>query len=51
MNLRLALTHAFETLYWCGVREGELLALKPRRFDFERGTITVAESYQRNRRA
>lgn len=29
--------HAFETLYWCGVREGELLALKPRRFDFERG--------------
>ena len=21
--------HAFETLYWCGVREGELLALKP----------------------
>ena len=39
--------HAFETLYWCGVREGELLALKPRRFDFERGTLTVAESYQR----
>ena len=34
-------------LYWCGVREGELLALKPRRFDFERGTLTVAESYQR----
>ena len=32
---------------WCGVREGELLALKPRRFDFERGTLTVAESYQR----
>lgn len=29
--------HAFETLYWCGVREGEPLALKPRRFDFERG--------------
>lgn len=26
---------------------GELLALKPRRFDFERGTLTVAESYQR----
>lgn len=25
---------------------GELLALKPRRFDFERGTLTVAESYQ-----
>lgn len=39
--------HAFETLYWCGVRKGELLALKPRRFDFERGTLTVAESYQR----
>lgn len=39
--------HAFETLYWCGVREGELLALKPHRFDFERGTLTIAESYQR----
>ncbi|WP_429003004.1 site-specific integrase [Thermophilibacter mediterraneus] len=39
--------HAFETLYWCGVREGELLALKPRRFDFRRKTLTVAESYQR----
>lgn len=39
--------NAFETLYWCGVREGELLALKPRRFDFERDTLTVAESYQR----
>lgn len=43
---RVSRTH-FEMLYWYGVREGELLALKPRRFDFERGTLTVAESYQR----
>ena len=27
--------YAFEMLYWCGVREGELLALTPGDFDFE----------------
>ena len=27
--------YAFEVLYWCGVREGELLALTPADFDFE----------------
>jgi integrase len=25
---------AFETLYWCGLRLGELLALTPADFDF-----------------
>ena len=28
--------YAFEMLYWCGVREGELLALTPGDFDFEK---------------
>ena len=29
--------YAFEMLYWCGIREGELLALTPSDFDFEKG--------------
>jgi len=39
--------YAFEMLYWCGIREGELLALTPADFDFERSTVTVSKSYQR----
>ena len=30
------LYYAFEILYWCGIREGELLALTPADFDFEK---------------
>jgi len=39
--------YAFEILYWCGIREGELLALTPADFDFEKGTLTINKSYQR----
>ncbi len=39
--------YAFEMLYWCGVREGELLALTPADFDFEAGTVSVNKPYQR----
>lgn len=39
--------YAFEMLYWCGIREGELLALAPADFDFEKGTVTINKSYQR----
>ena len=39
--------YAFEMLYWCGVREGELLALTPADFDFEKQTVTISKSYQR----
>ena len=43
--------YAFEMLYWCGIREGELLALTPADFDFKRQTVTINKSYQRlNRR-
>ena len=39
--------YAFEMLYWCGIREGELLALMPSDFDFEKGTVSITKSYQR----
>ena len=39
--------YAFEMLYWCGIRVGELLALTPADFDFERQTVTINKSYQR----
>jgi len=39
--------YAFEMLYWCGIRMGELLALTAADFDFEKGTISINKSYQR----
>ena len=39
--------YAFETLYWCGLRLGEMLALIPADFDFERKIIHVTKSFQR----
>ena len=39
--------YAFEMLYWCGIREGELLALTPADFDFQKKTVTINKSYQR----
>ena len=39
--------YAFEMLYWCGIREGELLALISADFDFVKGTVTINKSYQR----
>lgn len=37
----------FKMLYWCGIREGELLALTPADFDFEKRTVSINKSYQR----
>ena len=39
--------YAFEILYWTGIREGELLALTPEDFDFEKKTLRINKSYQR----
>ena len=39
--------YAFEMLYWCGIREGELLALTPADFNFERKMVSITKSYQR----
>jgi len=35
--------YAFEMLYWCGIREGELLALTPADFDFGKETVTITK--------
>ena len=39
--------YAFQMLYWTGIREGELLALTPADFDFDRGTVKISKTYQR----
>lgn len=39
--------YAFEMLYWCGIREGELLALTPKDFDLKAETVSINKSYQR----
>lgn len=39
--------YAFEMLYWCGLRMGELLALTPKDFDFTHNTVRINKSYQR----
>jgi len=39
--------YAFEMLYWCGIRMGELLALTQADFDFTKSTVTISKSYQR----
>lgn len=39
--------YAFEMLYWCGIRLGELLALTPEDFDFQNRKLRINKSYQR----
>lgn len=39
--------YAFEMLYWCGIREGELLALTPSDFHFDTNVVSITKSYQR----
>ena len=46
MNKRLSYM-AFMTLYWTGMRLGELLALTPKDIDLEKRTISITKSYQR----
>ena len=41
--------YAFEMLYWCGIRSGELLALTPADFDFEKQTVTISKTYHRSK--
>lgn len=36
----------FELLYWCGLREGEALALTADDFDFEKRTVSITKTFQ-----
>ena len=47
MKDRPASYTVFLTMYYTGIREGELLALTPSDIDFEKKTLTVNKSYQR----
>lgn len=38
---------AFQFLYWTGMRIGELLALTPADFDFDKAVLRINKSYQR----
>ena len=38
---------AFEILYWCGICLGELLALTPADFDFEKCKLRINKSFQK----
>lgn len=39
--------YCFEILYWCGMREGEMLALTLNDIDFDKKVITINKTYQR----
>ena len=39
--------YAFQVLYWCGLRLGEMLALTAADFDFKKNTVSITKSYQR----
>ena len=43
--------YAFEMLYWCGIRSGELLALTPADFNFENQTVTISKTHDIRHRA
>ena len=42
--------YAYQMLYWCGIRLGELLALTPVDFDFAKSTVSINKSFQRIKR-
>ena len=39
--------YAYEVLYWCGLREGEMLALTLSDIDLVRATISITKTFQR----
>lgn len=39
--------YAFQMLFWCGIREGELLALTPKSFDLQKHTVKITNTYYR----
>jgi integrase len=42
--------YCFEMLYWCGIREGELLALTRSDFDFKSKSVSITKTFHRSKR-
>lgn len=42
--------YCFEMLYWCGIREGELLALTKSDFDLQKRQVRINKTYHRRNR-
>ena len=38
--------YCFQVLYWCGIREGELLALTPEDVDLEKRKLSISKTFQ-----
>lgn len=38
--------YCFQMLYWCGIREGEMLALQPSDLDLEKKTVSITKTFQ-----
>lgn len=41
--------YCFQILYWCGLREGELLALQPQDINLHKKTISISKTYHRSK--
>lgn len=41
------LFYAFEIIYWCGIRSGELLVLTEEDFDYKKCTVRINKFYLR----
>ena len=41
--------YCFEVLYWCGIREGELLALTRSDFDFKKRELSITKTFHRSK--
>lgn len=42
--------YAFQVLFWCGIREGELLALQRKNVDIENRVINIEHSFHRRKK-
>lgn len=41
--------YAFEILYWCGIRKGELMALTKKDFDFDKKELSITKTYSKEK--
>ena len=49
VNDNILLCMSYKMLYWCGIREGELLALTKRDFDFEKHIVSITKTFSKEK--